>query len=120
MADSAVAITAGSGTNVDTRTEGTNGNHRQVVVLGDPATNAGVAPVSVTAGLKVDLGADNDITLATLPDTASGDLAAWTVSSLMVKRFIDRAHGFRDIQNHRLQPSAQIRRPLCWQSGLNL
>jgi len=63
MADTAIAITAGSGTNVDTRTEGTNGNHRQVVVLGDPATNAGVAPVDVTAGLKVDLGADNDVTV---------------------------------------------------------
>lgn len=62
MADSAVAVTAGIGTNIDTRTEGTNGNHRAVVVLGDPATNAGVAPVDATAGLKVDLGADNDIT----------------------------------------------------------
>ena len=64
MADTAIAITAGSGTNVDTRTEGTNGNHRQVVVLGDPATNAGVAPVDATAGLKVDLGADNDVTVS--------------------------------------------------------
>lgn len=63
MADSAVAVTAGSGTNIDTRTEGTNGNHRQVVVVGDPATNAGVAPVDATAGLKVDLGADNDVTV---------------------------------------------------------
>lgn len=63
MADTAVAITQGSGTNIDTRTEGTNGNHRQVVVLGDPATNAGVAPVDATAGLKVDLGADNDVTV---------------------------------------------------------
>lgn len=62
MADSAVVITSGTGTNIDTRTEATNGNHRQVVVLGDPATNAGVAPVDATAGLKVDLGTDNDIT----------------------------------------------------------
>lgn len=61
MADSAVEITAGTGTNIDTRTEGTNSNHRQVVVIGDPATNAGVAPVDATAGLKVDLGADNDV-----------------------------------------------------------
>jgi hypothetical protein len=64
MADTAVAITAGTGTNIDTRTEGTNGNHRQVVVLGDPATNAGVAPVDVTSGLKVNLGADNDVTVS--------------------------------------------------------
>jgi hypothetical protein len=62
MADTAVSITAGTGTNIDTRTESTNGNHRQVIVIGDPATNAGVAPVDATAGLKVDLGADNDIT----------------------------------------------------------
>lgn len=62
MADTAVEITSGTGTNIDTRTEATNGHHRQVVVLGDPATNAGVAPVDATAGLKVDLGADNDIT----------------------------------------------------------
>jgi len=63
MADSAVNITEGTGTGIDTRTEATNGNHRQVVVLGDPSTNAGVAPVDATAGLKVDLGADNDVTI---------------------------------------------------------
>lgn len=64
MADTSVSITAGSGTNVDTRTEATNGNHRQVVVLGDPSVNAGVAPVDGTAGLKVDLGTDNDVTVS--------------------------------------------------------
>jgi hypothetical protein len=53
MADSSVAVTAGVGTSIDTRTEATNGNHRQVVVLGDPATNAGVAPVDATNGLAV-------------------------------------------------------------------
>lgn len=73
MADSAVAITAGSGTNIDTRTEGTNGNHRQVIVLGDPATNAGVAPVDATAGLKVDLGADNDVVISDGGSTISID-----------------------------------------------
>lgn len=55
MADTAVAISAGAGTNIDTRTEATNGNHRQVVVLGDPSTNAGVAPVDATNGLAVTL-----------------------------------------------------------------
>ena len=45
MADTAIAITAGAGTNVDTRTESTNSNHRQVVVIGDPSLNAGVAAV---------------------------------------------------------------------------
>jgi hypothetical protein len=75
MADSAVAVTAGAGTNVDTRTEGTNGNHRQVVVLGDPATNAGVAAVDATAGLKVNLGADNDVTVTALAVAAAATLA---------------------------------------------
>lgn len=64
MADSSVDITHGTGTSIDTRTESTNGNHRQVMVIGDPATNAGVAPVDATAGLKVDLGADNDVTVS--------------------------------------------------------
>jgi hypothetical protein len=67
MADSAVAVTAGSGTNMDSRTESTNGNHRQVVVIGDPSTNAGVAPVDVTNGLSV------NITNASLQ--AHGDVA---------------------------------------------
>ncbi len=82
MADTAIAITAGIGTNVDTRTEGTNGNHRQVVTLGDPATNAGVAPVSVTAGLKVDLGGDNDVTVTSgaITETNSGTIAGDTTS----------------------------------------
>jgi hypothetical protein len=75
MADTAIAITAGSGTNVDTRTEGTNGNHRQVIVLGDPATNAGVAPVDATAGLKVNLGADNDVTVSGTVDLGATDNA---------------------------------------------
>lgn len=75
MADTAVVITAGTGTNIDTRTEGTNGNHRQVVVVGDPATNAGVAPVDATAGLKVDLGADNDVTVTGTVDLGATDNA---------------------------------------------
>lgn len=73
MADTSVAVTAGSGTNIDTRTETTNGNHRQVVVLGDPSTNAGVAPVDGTSGLKVDLGADNDVTVT---GTVTANLSA--------------------------------------------
>lgn len=43
MADSNIAITAGAGTSVDTRTIGSE--HRQVVVVGDPATNVSVADV---------------------------------------------------------------------------
>ena len=63
MANSKVDITAGSGIEIDTETESTDGQHRQVVVLGDPSSKTGVAPVDGTAGLKVDLGADNDVTV---------------------------------------------------------
>ncbi len=55
MADSSVAVTSGVGTSIDTRTEATNGHHRQVIVIGDPSTNAGVAPVDATNGLAVDV-----------------------------------------------------------------
>lgn len=64
MADSSVGVTAGSGTSIDTRTEATNGNHRAVVVIGDPSTNAGVAPVDATKGLAVDLTATGQNTTA--------------------------------------------------------
>jgi hypothetical protein len=54
MADSFLQTpTEGSGKKLDTRTEGTNSEHRQVMVIGDPATNAGVAPVDATNGLAV-------------------------------------------------------------------
>lgn len=72
MADTAIAITAGTGTNVDTRTEATNGNHRQVVVLGDPSTNAGVAPVDATNGLTV----NNAAIAGTAIATGSGVMSA--------------------------------------------
>jgi hypothetical protein len=54
MADSDIAITAGSGTKVDTRTVGAGADeHRQVVVLGDQSTATGIAPVDLTLGLSV-------------------------------------------------------------------
>src|SRR6185503_18105177 len=74
MADTAIAITAGTGTNVDTRTEGTNGNHRQVVVIGDPATNAGVAPVDATTGLSVNV-TNASLTVASHAVTNAGTFA---------------------------------------------
>lgn len=82
MADTAIEITAGTGTQVDTRTEATNGHHRQVVVLGDPSTNAGVAAVDASAGLKVNLGADNDVTIAGDAMTALTDSLAALVAIL--------------------------------------
>lgn len=62
MADSAVPITAGTGTNIDTRTESTNGNHRQVIVLGDPSDNSGLLGVNASLGVPTYLSV-----LATIP-----------------------------------------------------
>ncbi len=81
MADTAIAITAGTGTNVDTRTEATNGNHRQVIVIGDPSTNAGVAPVDATKGLAVDLTATGANTTAIKVNVASGGVASGAIAS---------------------------------------
>jgi hypothetical protein len=53
VADSAIAITAGAGTNVDTRTESVNGDHRQVVCIGDPVTGGNVAAVTAGGALEV-------------------------------------------------------------------
>lgn len=85
MADSAIAITAGSGTNVDTRTESTNGQHRQVVVLGDPAVNAGVAPVDATKGLAVDLTAtgQNTTAIKVVPSVIDDDDFTDSTSAIM-------------------------------------
>ena len=47
MADSSVPVTGGSGYNVDTRTNA-GGDHRQVIVLGDPSVTDNVVSV-VTA-----------------------------------------------------------------------
>jgi len=56
MADSSISITQGSGTSIDTRTESTNSEHRQVIVIGDPSNNDGVAAVDADSGLRVDGG----------------------------------------------------------------
>jgi len=45
MPNSNVAVTEGSGKNIDTRTTATDGDHRQVVVIGDPDTDSNVADV---------------------------------------------------------------------------
>jgi hypothetical protein len=71
--DTAVEITAGTGTSIDTRQESTNDHHRQVIVIGDPTANAGVAPVDGTSGVKVNLGSDNDVVVS---GTVTADLGA--------------------------------------------
>jgi hypothetical protein len=52
VANSSVAVTAGAGTAIDTRTD-PDGNHRQVVVIGDPDA-ANVAAVSAAGALEVE------------------------------------------------------------------
>lgn len=52
MADSNVAVTAGSGTLIDTSLP-SGGDHRQNIVIADPSTISGLAPVSATQGLYV-------------------------------------------------------------------
>lgn len=61
MSASTVAITPGTGANIDTRTEDLSGYHRQVIVIGDPSSGLAVAPVDATKGLKVWLGTDNGV-----------------------------------------------------------
>lgn len=80
MADTAVAITAGSGTNIDTRTEGTNGNHRQVIVVGDPATNDAVATVTQNAPTTNDYG----MVVGIHPDSVNANGRAAAASSAPV------------------------------------
>lgn len=62
MADSSVPITPGVGANVDTRTESVAGDHRQVVVIGDPADGNRVVGVGAT-GLSVDIDQSGMLTL---------------------------------------------------------
>lgn len=88
MANSAIPITAGSGTNIDTRTTTTDGDHRQVTVIGDPATDAGVAPVDATEGLKVNASA-----LGSLTDSSETDPAAASASVASLLRGILDALG---------------------------
>jgi hypothetical protein len=47
MADSNVQVTEGSGKNIDTRTEA-NGDHRQVITVGDPSATDAIAEVRAT------------------------------------------------------------------------
>jgi hypothetical protein len=80
LADTAIAISAGSGTNVDTRTESTNGNHRQVIVVGDPATNAAVASVVQDAPTTNDYG----MVVAIHPDSVNANGQATMANSAPV------------------------------------
>lgn len=79
MADADVTITAGTGTKIDTRTVGAGADeHRQVVVLGDPATAANVAFVTADNRLQVktDYSATPAVTSVAITVTSSTLLAA--------------------------------------------
>lgn len=53
MADSNIPVVLGDPARIDTRTVGTD--HRQVVVLGDPTTNANVATVDASGRMTVNV-----------------------------------------------------------------
>jgi hypothetical protein len=57
MANSAVAVTAGAGTNVDTFTDATDGDHRQAIVLADPSVKAAAVAVVAANPSATDYGA---------------------------------------------------------------
>lgn len=89
MADTFIELNPGTaGVKIDGRSMA-GGDIREVVVIGDGTTAANVAPVDATAGLKVDLGSDNDVTvtsgtvtasnLPTTVDTNSGNKGASTL-----------------------------------------
>jgi len=81
MADTFIQVaTDGSGKKLDTRTEGTNSEHRQVVVLGDPATNAGVAAVDATNGLSVNV-TNSSLTVGSHAVTNAGTFAVQAAQS---------------------------------------
>lgn len=72
MADADVAITAGSGTKIDTRTVGAGTDeHRQVMVVGDPVTAANVATVTAAGTMLVNDGRPATATLANVASSAS-------------------------------------------------
>lgn len=56
-----IPVTPGTGKNIDGVTTASAGNVRQVVVIGDPSTDAGVAPVDATKGLSVNMTAGTNI-----------------------------------------------------------
>lgn len=72
MADADIAITAGSGTKVDTRTVGAGTDeHRQVIVVGDPTTAAAVATVTAALGLQVNQAGAATATLSNVSSSAT-------------------------------------------------
>lgn len=107
MADSSVQITEGIGKLIDTRTE-SGGNHRQVVVIGDPSS--GVAPVDDTAGLKVNLGGDNDVSVT---GTVTANLSATDNAVLdAIQTATEAIQSGQLSDDHNVTVSNQVDQPL--------
>lgn len=54
---------------------GVNTVQRERINISDPTSATGIAPVTATGGLKVDLGTDNDVTVTSGNITVSGTVA---------------------------------------------
>lgn len=81
MANSSLTVTGG---NVDTETQ-TGGDHRQVMVIGDPtATN--VASVSTTGALRTDRTIDGQRTRVSMTYTSSAPVVADTLLSMSLNK----------------------------------
>jgi hypothetical protein len=91
VADSNVPITAGSGTLIDTQVP-TGGDHRQVIVIGDPTTVSGVATVTNNA-VNVNLNQGNFV--ASTNNSSTTQLAAGATFTGTIETILN-------------QPSAQI------------
>jgi hypothetical protein len=81
-------------------------NHN-VTVSNFPASQAvtgtfyqATQPVSIAATVTVDLGANNDVTLATLPDTAGGSLAAMTTDLAAIEVLLTTIEGNQLADSH--------------------
>jgi hypothetical protein len=84
VADSNITVpVSGGGTAVlDTRTESTNGENRQVVTVGDPAVNGQVAQVDVNNSLQVrDALGSGNLTAQSWTVTTAGTTSFLTAST---------------------------------------
>jgi len=97
MADTKIVIFNADGASayVDYRTEGTNFEGRQVVVIGDPSTNAGVAPVDAVTGLKVNIGTDR-LDIQRVHNVVDGTMTVADVTAFSARPDINRVHNVVD------------------------
>lgn len=90
---SATPATIPASTTIATDDAGVAG-HVQIVKLAVSTDGSATAlTANNTDGLLVNLGSNNDVTLATLPDTAGGDLAAIKTAVQVIDNFISASRG---------------------------